>query len=153
MSKTQSELVRNRVIQFGTHCWQAVAAFAMAGVAAVCVVDDPLSDDVKKLSRLGAPVEVLGPIESPMDDGFDVAFIDGEHTAQAVGHQLCIAAACGCRKIILHDTATFGERGEDNGAGIRSTVNDFCKHGGGKWETTLDVANNNGLMVLERAES
>lgn len=78
----------------------------------------------------------------------DLLFIDTCHTYEQLRVELARHAPYVRRYIALHDTRTFGQRGEDGGKGIRPAIEEFVQAGG--WRTAENRQENNGLMVLER---
>lgn len=80
----------------------------------------------------------------------DMLFIDTLHTYAQLWREL-FKFHGGVRKyIVLHDTVTFGERGEDGGAGLLPAMWEFLT-AFPKWGIKTHYTNNNGLTVLERA--
>lgn len=100
----------------------------------------------------------------------DVLFIDTLHTYEQLLRELRMWASdlpdydantersyvrpAVRRYVVLHDTETFGEVGEDGYApGLRAAVNDWLAQENSKsvrWRILHDFKHNNGLMVLER---
>lgn len=80
----------------------------------------------------------------------DVLFIDTLHTYSQLRAELARHAAGVSGWIAMHDTETFGARGEDGTEpGLRAALDEFlAAHT--EWEIVHDVANCNGLVVLER---
>lgn len=75
-------------------------------------------------------------------------FIDTLHNKAQLEKELALHAQKASKFIILHDTVTFGEVGEDGGPGIGVAIERFLDEN--NWEKLLDLKNNNGLMVLRR---
>jgi len=81
----------------------------------------------------------------------DLLFVDTLHTYAQLRAELRRHAVTVQRFIALHDTETFGDRGENGERpGLRQAVRDFQQAEGRGWRTALDLVNCNGLMVLER---
>ena len=78
----------------------------------------------------------------------DLLFIDTLHTYEQLSVELTLHASKANRYIVLHDTLTFGKRGETGGEGLRRAVQEFLSQNS-QWSVTADFKNNNGLMVLE----
>ena len=77
----------------------------------------------------------------------DLLFIDSRHTRDQLAAELELHGPLVARWIVLHDTVTFGERGEDGGEGLLPAVREFlARH---PWRIAKEYTNNNGLMVLE----
>lgn len=80
----------------------------------------------------------------------DMLFIDSEHTYDCLKAELDLHGDYAQRYIALHDTALFGEEGEDGKRpGLRRAVFDW-RFGRPAWSILHDLSNCNGLMVLER---
>jgi len=87
----------------------------------------------------------------------DLLFIDSLHTYKQLFAELMRHADPIERKIrkylVFHDTATFGMQGEDGSKpGLRSAIWHFQKQTLPQWGLKRDLDNNNGLVVLERAD-
>lgn len=80
----------------------------------------------------------------------DLLFVDTLHTYEQLKRELQLHARAVRRWIVLHDTTTFGERGETKGSrGLWPAVEEFVAHG--EWKVAVRHINNNGLTVIERA--
>jgi len=81
----------------------------------------------------------------------DLLFIDTLHTCAQLSQELEMHASKVRQYILMHDTETFGMRGEDGSEpGLIGAVDRFlAKHP--EWRETDRYRNNNGLMILERA--
>lgn len=79
----------------------------------------------------------------------DLLFIDTLHTYQQLKAELIRHASKVKRTIVLHDTVTFGTRGETGGKGLRPALGEFLSQNL-QWSVKADFQNNNGLMVLKR---
>lgn len=94
--------------------------------------------DVRKLERI---------------DPTDVLFIDTVHQYAQLRYELFTFARFVTSTIVLHDTATFGNRdeGKEQGdpRGLLTAVNEFLSWGDA-WSVTRKVFNNNGLITLSR---
>lgn len=87
----------------------------------------------------------------------DLLFIDTWHVYKQLFAELMRHADPLERKvrkyIVLHDTFTFGWRGEDGSEpGLRTAAWHFQKQTTPTWGVKYDWSNNNGLTVLERAD-
>lgn len=83
----------------------------------------------------------------------DILFIDSLHTyAHCLSELKRYAPHC-TTLIGLHDTTTFGKRGEDGSEpGLEAAVNEFLDTDEGReWQVVLWRTNNNGLTVLQRS--
>jgi hypothetical protein len=79
----------------------------------------------------------------------DVLFIDTLHTAEQLSAELERHQSSVRSQIILHDTVTFGETGEDGKPGLMKAVREFI-YDHPRWEMTHHYINNNGLMFLSK---
>ena len=81
----------------------------------------------------------------------DLLFIDTLHVYDQLKVELALHADKARRYIVLHDTETFGQRGElPNSIGLWPAVEEFlAAHP--EWKLHERRANNNGLTVLARA--
>jgi len=82
----------------------------------------------------------------------DLLFIDTWHVYGQLKKELELHASKAGRFIILHDTETFGEKGEDgNSPGLNLALDEFLKTWEGRnWKVIEKLSNCNGLTVLER---
>lgn len=79
----------------------------------------------------------------------DLLFIDTLHTYHQLCRELIHHSWAAHRYIILHDTMTFGLRGEDGmEPGLRQAIIDGLPRN--QWHINRDDPHNNGLTVLER---
>jgi len=78
----------------------------------------------------------------------DLLFIDTVHTYAQLHAELTRHADKVAKYIVLHDTATYGEVGEDGGPGLDKAVSELIERG--RWEVQEHHRNNNGLTVLRR---
>ena len=80
----------------------------------------------------------------------DLLFIDTYHTYTQLKQELAIHAKNVGKYIILHDTSTFGETGEDRvGKGLIPAIDEFLEDNK-MWKRLEVFENNNGLTVLGR---
>lgn len=80
----------------------------------------------------------------------DLLFIDTYHTYEQLKQELKLHGNKAQKYIILHDTVTFGDKGEDgNKPGLNQAVNEFIKQNT-HWSIKEVFKNNNGLTILER---
>jgi cephalosporin hydroxylase len=81
----------------------------------------------------------------------DFLFIDTLHTYDQLTAELAKHAGKVRRFVALHDTSTFGDRGELSGTvGLWPAVARFLRQSP-EWALAFYMTNNNGLTVLERA--
>jgi len=79
----------------------------------------------------------------------DFLFIDTYHVYEQLQVELARHAPKVRRAIALHDTVTFGQRGENGGRGLWPAVEEYVALG--TFRVAQHYTNNNGLTVLERA--
>src|SRR5262249_8726058 len=80
----------------------------------------------------------------------DLLFIDTWHVYEQLREELSLHSPKVRRYIVLHDTTTFGDRGEAEGRrGLWPAVEEFLARGTFRLKRRLH--NNNGLTVLERS--
>ena len=79
----------------------------------------------------------------------DLLFIDTWHVYDQLREELRRHAGRASRYVVLHDTTTFGERGEVAGhAGLWPAVEEYLALG--RFALAARYENNNGLTVLRR---
>ncbi len=77
-------------------------------------------------------------------------FIDTYHTYRQLWQELKLHANKVLKWIILHDTETFGEKGEANEEkGLNYAIGEFLAENE-EWSVVKRYTNNNGLTILER---
>ena len=93
-------------------------------------------------SQIGIPGEIeIQPT--------DMLFVDTVHTGMMKNQELFKYASKVSRYIVLHDTATYGDTGQDGQPGILAAVRGFLKMHP-EWLVIRNDTNNNGLMVLSK---
>jgi glycosyltransferase involved in cell wall biosynthesis len=109
---------------------------------------DILNHRAKELSvdfefRIGDSTQIdIGPT--------DILFIDTIHTETQLLQELTKHESKVSELIVLHDTQTFGEVGEDGGHGLNFAIREFLKTNTKSWEEFMRYDNNNGLTILKR---
>jgi len=148
----------NHVTEFGVR-WVVSTWALLAGKPKVL-----RSYDIKHPSTFKADITVLE--KAAKDEGVDfkftladvltteiektdLLFIDTWHVYKQLKRELELHAEKALRYIILHDTQTFGIKGEDGGEGIEKALKQFLA-GNKQWQIKEVYSNNNGLTVLER---
>jgi hypothetical protein len=139
-------------VEFGTAQCRTSCAMLMGGVDKLQSYDverDPVVDHFEALTEAEGKdwCQILadsGDVQIPV---CDVLFIDTMHYAEHLTNELQVASSV--RKIIvLHDTTTYWEDGDDGKDGLRYAVEPFL-HSKVEWELKYRFSFNNGLMVLE----
>jgi cephalosporin hydroxylase len=141
------------VTEFGVRWGSSTSAFlnSDAALRSYDIVEDPKVSKLFELAReagkdaryiIGSSLEI-GSLEET-----DLLFIDSKHTYQQASAELKYADSV--RKyIVLHDTTTFGEVGEDGSRGLWPAVVEFLAHNT-DWMMVDRLHNNNGLTVMAR---
>lgn len=79
----------------------------------------------------------------------DLLLIDTYHVYRQLKKELELHSSKAKKYIILHDTVTFGKKGEDGGEGLTKAVIEFLASNK-QWKVLHHYENNNGLMILHR---
>ena len=142
------------VTEFGTRGGVSTTALAMGRPSVLKtydVVHDPSIDRLRSLTaHEGVEFRTITADVLAVDiEETDLLFIDTRHTAAQLDGELGRHAARVRRWIALHDTETFGERGEDGGPGLLPALRRFL-HRHPEWSVMHHSAVNNGFTVLTR---
>lgn len=151
------------VVELGTRGAVSTTALLMGLSESTALGRDMLFVDVDPRA-VGLALATLGPLAGPEAVTFrgevadsreatqvcDLLFVDTLHTHAQLAAELDVWSDCVTRRIALHDTTTFGLRGEDGtDPGLRQAWLDFlATHP--EWELEQEYTNNNGLVVLRR---
>ncbi len=79
----------------------------------------------------------------------DLLAIDSIHTYAQLRAELFLNVSNVRKTIIIHDTVTYGETGEDGSPGLCRAIDEFLS-ANPNWIVTERLSNNNGLTVLSR---
>lgn len=80
----------------------------------------------------------------------DMLFIDTFHSYSQLHTELSLHSHMVAKYLIMHDTETFGDTGEDNDSkGLNHAINEFLNHTK-IWRLHERFTNNNGLTILKR---
>jgi GT2 family glycosyltransferase len=116
---------------------------------------DPRGVHVREIEEVGRSIGVdaafaLGNSLEITIEPTDLLFINTLHTYVQLTRELERHAPRVRKYILLHDTETYGERGEDGASpGLMGAVDDFLmKHF--DWKMRDHLKHNNGLTILER---
>ena len=110
---------------------------------------DPVADLLKSRQGATAFSFVQGDSLSVDIEPCDLLFIDTRHTAAQLTAELERHARNVRRRIVLHDTQIFGERGEDAGPGLLVALRAFLK-ANPEWSVIDHTQVNHGLTVISR---
>ncbi|MCA9058461.1 MAG: class I SAM-dependent methyltransferase, partial [Planctomycetaceae bacterium] len=110
---------------------------------------DPIAEVLKQRQGDTEFSFVQGDSLSVTIEPCDLLFIDTRHTADQLTQELQRHAAKVRRRIVLHDTQIFGERGEDGGPGLLPALRRFLKERP-EWSVVSHTQANHGLTVISR---
>lgn len=115
----------------------------------------PLTDEAQCMVRAAAKeagVEfrfIQGDTREVEIEPTELLFIDTSHTYTQLHCELERHGPRVKKFIILHDTVTFGDKGEqESDAGLRPAIKEFIE--GHPWKRRAHFYYNNGLTILER---
>jgi tetratricopeptide (TPR) repeat protein len=143
------------VTEMGTRTGVSTTALLLARPEVLVCYDLVRQPQVDRLEALAGRTEfvfrqedVLGADIEPTD----LLFIDTLHTYEQLREELRLHAEKARKYVVLHDTTTFGERGEVPGSrGLWPAVEEFLERG--TFRLKARYTNNNGLAVLEAVAS
>lgn len=137
------------VVELGFRTGRSTSAFLMGGAKHVTAYDiHPCAAAVAQLQRLapGRFEFILGNSMKVEIPKCDILFIDSYHSGEQLEKELKLHAEKSCM-VVLHDTTTFAEVGENKSKGLLWAVRRFLKS-----EATFEIRvvfqNNNGLLVM-----
>lgn len=141
------------VTEFGVRSGRSTVALlaAQPGVLrSYDIVECPITGELAPLAfRSNFTFAVASTLDVRIEST-DLLFVDTLHTYDQLSQELRLHADAVSRWIVLHDTTTFGERGEDGvSRGLWPAVEEFLARNP-SWRVAARQANNNGLTVLER---
>jgi hypothetical protein len=153
LAKMASEC--NHVTEF-SHRRESLIAFAMGNPAKVVSHNAELGDALAQTLLAKAPQVTADTLDSPdvpEIDETDLLFLDRVHTKARVLEELKKYAPRVTRWIVLHDTQSHANRGEDGGPGLIAALREFLEsEDGRKWFIVSHTANQYGLTVLGKQE-
>lgn len=145
--ETQTDL---RILDLSIRKESSIAfAIASGDVRTTCTeITVQEIEQINELTEGGIRID-----RSPTPD-FDpeILFINQEHTAASVAQSLSTYVTKSTALIILHNTDTYGEIGEDGGKGILYAVRDFIKQHP-EWTPYIATNEQHGLLVLSLLEA
>ncbi len=139
------------VVELGFRTGRSTSAFLAAGAEVTAYDTDPCKmavEVIKKLVGDKFTFIVRNSLEAHIPY-CDMLFIDSYHTGTQLLAELKRHASKARRLIAMHDTKTFGEKGEDGKRGLVWAIQEFYKTTD-DWKGKLHLPHNNGLSVLER---
>lgn len=148
------------VVEFGVRAVVSTWAFLAARPLRLTSVDITPHPNVEVAQRVADAA--LVPFSFICSDTLqlpqvycDLLFIDTLHTHDQLLAELFRHSEGVGDLIALHDTETFGDRGEDGQKpGLRAAVDQWrATSDGQRWDVLLDLPNCNGLMVLRRQKN
>lgn len=130
--------------------WAFLAARPMR-VVSYDVYRSPNIDGVTRVARAeGVDFEFKNEdVLSAKIEQTDLLYIDTKHTFTQLKAELLRHASNVRRFILIHDTESYGDKGEDGGPGEILAIEEFLKSNP-FWELREHYAFSNGLTVLER---
>jgi hypothetical protein len=139
------------VTELGTRTGVSTTALLYAAPAKLVCYDRVKCPHVERLSALSAQTEFIFHQQDVLwvdMEETDLLFIDTLHDYGQLVQELQLHAAKVQKYIVLHDTTTFAEKGETEGAkGLWPAVEEFLR--AGTFRIKERYENNNGLTVLE----
>ena len=141
------------VVELGFRSGRSSSAFLAAGARVTAIDIHPCADAAAFIKGLTDKFEFIQgdslKIEIP---NCDLLFIDTYHTGTQLLAELKRHSDRVSTYIAMHDTVTFGERGEDGKPGLVWALQQFYKEAP-FWQTKLHCPWNNGLTVMERCQA
>lgn len=140
------------VTEFGTDNAVSTTAF-LAGqprrLTTIDLVPSPKAEELKPFAGR-THFEIIQGDSLTMNIAYtDLLLIDSKHTFAQLAAELERHAEKVQRWIVLHDTVTFGETGEDGGRGLTAALNQFL-FGHQEWGIVAEWKTSHGLTVLRR---
>jgi GT2 family glycosyltransferase/Flp pilus assembly protein TadD len=140
------------VTELGTRSGISTLALLRAQPKKLICYDLVRLPEVDQLAALAGETEFIFRQEDVLladIEETDLLFLDTWHVYQQLKAELLRHAAKARKYIVLHDTTTYGEKGETDGhKGLWPAVEEFLAEGTFRLKQRYE--NNNGLAVLER---
>ncbi len=141
------------VVEFGMRGGNSTTALLAGGPRQLTSIDQHLCPVFADLALLAGPTQFefrLADTRELEPIACDLLFIDTWHTRAQLDAELHRHAGAVRRWILLHDTTTFGDVGEDGGPGLWPAVEQFYWAHSSRWRLAQRWTNQNGLTLLER---
>ena len=140
-------------VEFGTAQCRSSAALIFGGVETIYSVDIVKDEVVDYFKSLTFDKKIKWNFFCEDSRSFivpnaDLLLIDSMHNGEHLLEELDNAASKINKLILLHDTFTYGEKG-DGGSGLNSAITNFIDKNQ-EWKKILEYQFNNGLTVLLR---
>jgi hypothetical protein len=134
------------VTEFGVRGCVSLHAFLASKAKKVTAYDiaNVAVPECEKLTFINADVLAVSI------DRTDMLFIDTLHTADQLRDELDLHSAKVQKYLAFHDTAIYGEHGEDGGPGLNGVIAKFLIDVEPWWRECYRSTANNGLTILER---
>jgi tetratricopeptide (TPR) repeat protein len=143
------------ITEMGTRTAVSTTALLFAQPEKLICYDRNRFPQVDRLARLAGRTEFIFRQADVRDieiEPTDLLFIDTWHVYEQLKEELRLHADKVRKYIVLHDTTSFGQRGEGEGhMGIWPAVEEFLSLG--TFRILWRYENNNGLTVLQRCAS
>jgi hypothetical protein len=140
------------VVEFGVFRGASSVALLLGCPGYVYSYDVRKQPEVDEIARAsnGRWVFRLADSATAAIPACDMLWIDSWHTGEHLRAELDNHAHMVNRWIAMHDTETFGHRGEDGSPGLWGALQDWlAEHP--EWRLAEHYTNNNGFTLLERA--
>lgn len=148
---------RRHVTEFGVRGVFTTWAFLAARPGRLVSYDiersPNIEEAVSEAGKAGVPFEFLQQdVLAALIEPTDTLFIDTRHTYAQLRAELARHADWVSRHILVHDTESYGEKGEDGGPGEMRAIDEFLA-ARPEWSLKERIRESNGLVVLERRAS
>jgi len=142
-----------RITEFGVRGGVSTSAWLMAKPESLICYDRIAYDCLDELKRIASEQGIhfqfhLADTTTVTIEETDLLFLDTLHTAEQVRLELTNHVKVSTY-IILHDTVSCGEIGEDGGRGITFPMLDFLSKNP-NWTMAANYIQNNGLVILKK---
>lgn len=139
------------VLELGFRTGRSTSAFLFGGAKHVRVCDPLPCADARAVFEKLAPdrftFEQTDSSKVRIQAPIDILFIDSYHSGDLLRFELKRFHRFVLKAIVMHDTETFGHKGEDGREGLQLPIRDFLKDHK-DWGRMIHFSNNNGLTVL-----
>ncbi|GBE23834.1 hypothetical protein BMS3Bbin02_00099 [bacterium BMS3Bbin02] len=139
------------VQELGFRTGRSTSAFLFGGAKHVHVCDPHPCEAARAVFERLAPdrftFEQADSIKVRIQAPIDILFIDSYHSGDLLRFELKRFQRYVLKAIVMHDTETYGHKGEDGQEGLQLPICDFLKDHK-NWGRMIHFSNNNGLTVL-----